>query len=268
MFNPIEINIDWGFLFGFISVLSLILTWIIKKLKRSNKEIIVKDVYVSSILLKPNELENNIKILINDIEIDSLNQTKLYLMNSGHQFINNDDFFIRPTIDLRGYTNILNVSISSSHEFTKIETKKIGESKIELEVNDFEPKSYIKIDLTFESIGNDYNPNLELCLKGQKKVNIDLKLIEMDRHRSITSDFTGILAISGGIFVLVLLLTSFIVKYGFGVNLDNPENFSIGWKFVFFGPATVIVISFLILFYKKINHWHFGLQKIKKWYNK
>ena len=122
MFESIEININWGFLFGLISVLSLIVSFILNKFKRKRKEISVHDIDLQPFLNKPNELENEIKIYLNDIEIESLNKIQVFLVNDGNQTLNNFDFHIMPTIELKGFANILSVNITSSHEFTKIKT--------------------------------------------------------------------------------------------------------------------------------------------------
>jgi hypothetical protein len=272
MFESIEIVINWGFLFGLTSVLALITGWLGHKLKGESKNLTVKDVTLQPLLNKPNGLENEIKIHLNDIEIESLNKIQVFIMNDGNQTLNNFDFHIMPTIELKGFANILNVNVTSSHEFTKIKTKIIGESKLVLTTNDFEPKTYIKIEIIFESIENDYNPYFETCLKEKEKINIDLKHTSLTRSTrntnfAVQSDSGTLLIITMFYFLIILGLTYLIARFGLGVNFENPDGFGIWWKVIFFSPATILSLFFLIKFIIKIDIFHYRWLKIKKWYN-
>ncbi len=117
-FSHIEITVDWGLLFGLISILSLVFVWIAKTFRDPAKDISVKEASLEKLLNKPNEFQNELKITLNGSEIDQLNKISLFLRNMGTSTLNSEDFHILPKLNLSGFTNIISLNISSSNEFT------------------------------------------------------------------------------------------------------------------------------------------------------
>ena len=117
-FSHIEITVDWGLLFGLISILSLVFVWIAKTFRDPAKDISVKEASREKLLNKPNEFQNELKITLNGSEIDQLNKISLFLRNMGTSTLNSEDFHILPKLNLSGFTNIISLNISSSNEFT------------------------------------------------------------------------------------------------------------------------------------------------------
>jgi len=266
IFNTLEIKIDWGFLFGLISVLSIFITWILTILNSDRKEIQVDDAFLERIITTPKNLEKTVKVTIDNKEVDSINQAKIYLLNSGNQVLNESDFYINPTINIKGYTNIINVSIKSSHEFTEISAIKKSESEIELTINNYEPKTYIVIDLIFESIESDYKPIFVVFLKGQKKISIDLSMININNEFSLSSDYNRVLTLSFLSAGFILGLTYLIARFGLGISFGDNFNYSVGWKVIFFAPSVIFGLFTAISALKKIGTWYSGWTKVKIWY--
>ena len=253
MFNPIEININYGFISIYITVLGIIISWIYKQSRTIEKSIRVDDVHFKNILFKPTDIVDRINITFNDIKIEKLDKVQVILFNSGNQTLNYDDFNIPPTLDIVGFTNILCVNVSTSFEHMKIDVNKNEESKLELILNNFEPKKYVKIEFYFESIDDDYKPNFKFCLKEQKNSNTDLKFEEYTKEFEINKAYNSIIPLWLLIFLITVGLTYLFTRFGLGINPNNPKMFAIGWKILFFVPATIMGIVFAIFHYRLIN---------------
>ena len=267
IFNQIDIAIDWGFIFGFISVLSLALTWLIRKFRDSSKEISIKEVSIETILNKPNELVNDIKVILNGEEIEQLNKIELYFQNSGSKTLNRTDYYILPQIDLAGFTNIISINISTSNDMTKCISEKINSSLLELKIDHLEPKEYIRIEILFESISDEYDSTFEFRLKENKTVKQDLKEYRIDKHFGISKDYNAFMMITSLAGLVVFGLTYFLTRNGLGVDLTDPNNFSVGWKVLFFLPTILTCLFVIYKWNKTIKDHHFGYKKVSKWYN-
>ena len=156
LFNTIDFYVDWGLLFGLISIMSLVITWIVKTLKDADKELTVKEVSIENLLNKPNELMSDLRILLNGEEIEQLNKIELYIQNSGATTLSISDYYVLPSVNLSGFTNIISLSISSSNEFTRCDSREVNSSLLELRIDNLESKDYIRIEILFESLNNDF----------------------------------------------------------------------------------------------------------------
>jgi len=267
LFNHIEITIDWGLLFGLISILSLVFVWIAKTFRDDDKDISVKEASIEKLLNKPNEFENNLKITLNGMEIEQLNKISLFLKNTGTTTLNSDDFHILPKLNLSGFTNIISLNISSSNEFTNCETKEIQPAVLEFKLNNWEPKDFIRIEILFESISNEFVTSLEYRLKKKKKYQRNLKEYRIDKHIGLSKDYNAFLVFPGFAGLIVFGLSYFIVKYGLKVDLSDLDKFNIGWKVLFFLPTILTILYVILKWNNTIKDFHYGHLKVDNWYS-
>lgn len=267
IFNHIDIKIDWGFIFGFISVLSIAITWLIRTFRDSSKEIGVKEVSIETILNKPNELINDLKVILNGEEIEQLNKIELYFQNSGSKTLNHTDYHILPQINLSGFTNIISINISSSNDITTCISEKLNSSLLELKIDNLEPKEYMRIDILFESISDEYESTFEFRLKENKIVKRDLKEYRIDKNFGISKDYNAFMTITSLAGLVVFGLSYFLTRNGLGVDLSDPGNFSIGWKVLFFSPTILTCLFVIYKWNKTIKNHHFGYKKVSKWHD-
>jgi len=265
-FNTIEVSVDWGLLFGLISILSLVLTWLVKSFRDQDRELIVKEVSIENLLNKPNELVSNLKIILNGQEIEQLNRIELYIQNYGAKTLNISDYHILPKVNLSGFTNIIGLTISASNEFTKCESSEVSPSLLELKIDNLEPKDYIRIEILFESLTNEFESSFEFRLKEQKMEKRNLKEFKIDKHYGLSKDYNGFMIIPMLAGIMVFGLTYFIVIYGLRIDISNPDKFSIGWKALFFLPTILTVLYVILKWNKTIKDFHFGYKKVNNWY--
>jgi len=266
LFNTLDFSVDWGLLFGLISILSLVITWIIKTFKDPDKDLTVKEVSIENLLNKPNELESDLKILLNGEEIEQLNKIELYIQNDGTKTLNISDFHILPTVNLSGFTNIISLSISSSNEFTRCDSREVNSSLLELTIDNLESKDYIRIEILFESLNNDFESSFEFRLKEKKMEKRDLKEFRIDKHFGIAKDYNAFMIMPLFAGITVYGLTYFIVKYGLRIDLSDASKFSIGWKILFFLPTILTGLFVVYKWNKTIKDFHYGYKKVEKWH--
>lgn len=265
-FNHIDLTVDWGLLFGLLSILSLVFAWIVKTFRDYSKEISVKEAAIEKLLNRPNEFQNELKILLNGIEIEQLNKISLFLRNSGTSTLNSDDFYVLPKMNLSGFTNIISLNISSSNEFTKCETSEVEPSILAFKLYNWEPKDFIRVEILFESLSNEFESTFEYRLKEQKKVQRNLKEFRLDKHIGISKDYNAFLIFPLFAALIVYGLSYFIVKYGLRVDLSDLYKFSIGWKVLFFIPTILTGIYVIFEWNNTIKDFHYGHLKIDKWF--
>lgn len=266
LFNPIEITIDWGLLFGLISILSLVFVWIVKTFRDPDKDISVKGASIEKLLNKPNEFQNELKIILNGNEIEQLNKISLFLRNIGTMTLNSVDFHIVPKLNLSGFTNIISLNISSSNEFTKCDTKEIKPAILEFKLNNWEPNDFIRIEILFESISYEFETSLEYRLKEQKKYQHNLKEYSIDKYIGITKDYNAFLLFPAFAGAIVYGLSYFIVKYGLKVDLSDLNTFGIGWKVLFFMPTILTIFYAIFKWNNTIKDFHYGHLKVENWH--
>jgi len=267
LFNHVDITLNWDVLFGFFSIIAFIVTWLIKFTSNSNKDISLKYLSIEKLIDKPNKFSNELKILLNGIEIEQLSKIDMILENSGSRTLNKTDFHISPKINLEGFTNIINLEISSSNKFTTCKTRKIDLTQVEILIEDFEANDFIKIELFFESILNDYIPKFEFKLKESEEFIIDLKGFCIEQHFGVSKDYNAfflIVPISG---IITTFLTFIFIWLGLEVDIENIEKASIGWKAIFWVPTILVIIYSIMKWNKIITKHHFTFQKIEKWYS-
>lgn len=267
LFNPIEITVDWGLLFGLISILSLVFVWIVKTFRDPAKDISVKEALIEKLLNKPNEFQNELKITLNGREIDQLNKISLYLRNTGSSTLNSEDFHILPKLNLSGFTNIISLNISSSNEFTKCDATEIKPAILEFKLSNWEPKDFIRIEILFESISNEFETSLEYRLKEQKKYQRNLKDYRIDKHFGISKDYNAFFLFPSFAGLIIYGLSYFIVKYGLKVDLSDLDKFSIGWKVFFFLPTILTVLYTILKWNSTIKDFHYSHLKVDNWYS-
>lgn len=267
LFNPIEFSVDWGLLFGLISILSLVFAWVIKTFRDSSKDISVKEAFIEKLLNKPNELQNELRIILNGIEIEQLNKISLYLKNTGSSTLNSKDFYILPRIDLSGFTNIISLNISSSNEFTRCKTFEIEPSIVEFRLEDWESKDFIRVEILFESLSSEFESSLEYRIKEQEKEVMDLKEFRIDKHFGIAKDYNALITFPMFAAAFVCGLSYFIVKYGLRIDLSDLSSFGIGWKILFFIPTALTAIYVTHKWNNIIKEFHFTHLQIDQWYS-
>jgi hypothetical protein len=265
-FNHIDISIDWGLLFGLISILSLVFAWVVKTFRDPNKDISVKEAVIEKLLNRPNEFQNELKIILNGTEIEQLNKISLFLRNTGTSSLNSEDFHILPRMNLSGFTNIISLNISSSNEFTKCETSEIEPSIVEFKLDNWEPKDFVRVEILFESLSNEFESSFEYRLKEQKKKERNLKEFRIDKHIGISKDYNGFMFFPMFAAGIVYGLSYFIVKYGLKVDLSDLNKFGIGWKILFFIPTVLTGIYVVYKWNTTIRDFHFAHLKIDKWH--
>lgn len=266
LFNTIEFSVDWGLLFGLISILSLVITWLVKSFRDSDRELIVKEVSIENLLNKPNELVSNLKIILNGQEIEQLNRIELYIQNYGAKTLNIADYHILPRVNLSGFTNITSLTISASNEFTKCESNEVSPSLLELKIDNLEPKDYVRIEILFESLTNEFESYFEFRLKEQKMKKRNLKEFRIDKHFGLSKDYNGFMIMPVFAGALVFGLTYFIVIYRLKIDISDPNKFSIGWKALYFLPTILTGLFVVLKWNKTIKDFHFGYKKVDKWH--
>lgn len=266
IFNHIDISVDWGLLFGLISILSLVFAWVVKTFRDASKEICVEEAEVETLLNKPNEFHNELKIILNGTEIEQLNKIALFLRNSGTSTLDSEDFYVLPRINLSGFTNIISLNISSSNEFTKCETSEVEPSILAFKIDNWESKDFIRVEILFESLSNEFESTFEYRLKEQKKVHRNLKEFRLDKFIGISKDYNAFLIFPSFSALIIFGLSYFIVKYGLRVNLSDLNKFSIGWKILFFIPTILTGIYIIFKWNNTIKDFHYGHLKIDKWF--
>jgi len=267
-FGNLELNIDWGFLFGLTSLMSVLWVGAVKILTDPKKEILIKEIKFDFFLVKPTELVDEIKILRKGNEIERTGRIEFYVTNSGLQTLNKSDFHINPSISIEGFTNLFHISISTSNEFTSLECSIVNQANLELQINDFEPKDFIRIILYFEDADDNFNPKLVFRLKESKKVSRVLREDRIKRSNGLSKDYEMLFMVFFFASTLTFILSQFIVKHGFGIDINNQESITIGWKIVFFMPTLIVSMITSVNIYSIIKHFHFGHKKVSNWYRK
>lgn len=267
LFNPIEFSVDWGLLFGLISILSLVFAWVVKTFQDRSKDLSVKEAFIESLLNKPNELQNELRIILNGIEIEQLNKVSLYLRNTGSSTLNSKDFYILPRIDLSGFTNIISLNISSSNEFTRFETVEIEPSIVEFRLEDWEPKDFVRVEVLFESLSNEFESSLEYRIKEQPKEVTNLKEFRIDKHFGIAKDYDAFMIFPIIAAAFVFGLSYFIVRYGLKIDLSDLSSFGIAWKVLFFIPTVLTATYVIYRWNNTIKEFHFTHLQIDQWYS-
>jgi len=266
MFKPIPYQINLEFILGFIPILGIIITGFLKLFKRFNKVLLIIDSSIYSYLRKPAEIEKSTTILVEGIEVNSISKIVIIFSNGGAKTLKKSDFNIFPLIDLIGFTNIINFSIYSSNEFVKILPCKKSESKLELQIDNLEPKAFIKIEILFETIDDDYKPYLKCCLKENEIHEIDLKELRRKKDIDVEHSYGPIMPMTALVLALTIGLTLLFSKYGLGINLSNYKEYDIGWKILFFLPSIIASCVLIYIMMKRINEKYYGDLKVKKWH--
>ncbi len=265
IFNRIEFIPDWGVILGLISVTTIIVGGLRRLLKDPEKSLAVREVIVDTFLNKPGELANNIRILLDGQEIVQLTRMTLYLKNEGRKALHSSDYHVLPTVNLSGFTNIVSINISATNEFTTCESNQIDQSHLELKIDNFESHDYIKLEVLFESISDDFESYFEFRLKENKHNKTDLKEYRLEKGLGISKDYNALMMLPIFAALIAYGATYILVRFGLGVNLTDQE-FGIGWKSLFYAPAVVTGLSVLYSFKKTIDSFHYGHKKINDWH--
>lgn len=266
LFNPLEYSVDWGLLFGLVSILSLVLTWMVKGFKPADKDLMVNEVSIDKLLNKPNELVSDLKILLNGQEIEQLNKIELYVQNYGTKTLGSSDYHVLPKIDLSGFTNIISLSISCSNEFTTCESQEISPSLLELKIENFESKDYLRIEILFESLTNEFESYFEYRLKENKVERRNLKEFGIEKYIGITKDQNAYMMFPLFTGFMVYGLTYFIVLYGLRIDMTDLTKFGLGWKVLYFLPTVLTGLIVILTWDKTFKNFHYGHKKVEKWH--
>jgi len=266
LFTKLDYSIDWGLLFSVIGFVAFTITWLKKIFRRSDKEIKLKECSLSSPVVKADELANHLKIIFNGKEIDQLNKLEIYIENSGRKALNSNDFHLIPQINLSGFTNITSIRISTSNEFTKWEAATENDSQLSIKLSDFEPNDFIKIEILFESISNEFEPTFQYQLKEKKLEKRDLNRFWIASDYSMRTAYDAYFYIIGIVCIYFLSVSYFTVKWVFKIDLTNRESIGLGWKFLYYTPTILACIIAVYKHSKYIDRTFSGYTKIKNWH--
>ena len=273
LFEPIvyELNIP-----TLVASCSLLVGLIALATREKGKGLDKKEMYVhfatSELLLsKPDFINNQLKLLWEDEEIESLYLLQIYISNDGQKIIQSSDFIESPVLTLEGYNNIISTNIFTSDETTKVKIEKRDEVTIELKIDDFEPNNLIKIEVLYESLDEEPKQYLKYYLKeDNKRKDVNLNYFRKggaDRGEYISEYLhmnMWVIFIYTGIVAALELL---ILKFGIGIKPLNGE-FSMGWVFLFWViPFIVFIHSVNVTMkdYRKIaRNWSLMIEWLKK----
>ncbi|MEJ1241880.1 hypothetical protein WBG78_27285 [Chryseolinea sp. T2] len=267
-FNTIEYTVDWRMLISLISLAVLVFKGIDKLTQDSNKNISIKQVSLEKLLDKPNELVNELNILLNGQQIQGLNKLEIGIQNEGKETVNATDFHILPRMVLEGFVNIFSINVSTSNEFTTCAVNLINNNEIELSINTLEPKDYLRLEILFEGLSEVHNYRLRYRFKERKLEEEEyLKNWRIDKHLGQKRDYDAfmyILVFLGPIFIGI---THFILRYGVNIDTSNSDKFAIGWKVLYFIPAGLVCLHLMLKWNKNIRAFHYGYKNVKQWFS-
>ncbi len=266
MFNRIDININIEFLLGLVSILLAFISIFIQMTKKKSKYFLVKEIFFEQFDIVPGHSEKVSGIMVGDSEVRTLKRVAIYLKNSGGKILSSRDFHMNPTLEIGEKSKIIALNLAQSNEYTKVQ-KKIMEGNMELIIHDFEPNSYIKIELTYGCTEKDNKETFKFYLKENKKTIIDLKNEFIEQKFSMSKNYNAVLPLSIGAGAVTFILTNLIVKFGLGISISNPDQFSWEWKVLYFTPAFLILVYAFRRIMRLINIWHSEGSSIDQWYS-